>query len=496
MTLTLVRAADEMEIVRQDGPVRVRTGGPGLRGLAGAKGEPGADASISSISLAVSHGVLAERLLAKEQSGLAFDFAGQSALIRDIYGSTAYAGRVEGIAPVQRLSGGTYIDRYGVLQTAGNNAPRFSHDPATLAQLGVRLEGAATNQIVNSACAGAVAGTPGTMPTSWSVFGTSNGIASQVVGSGVEDGIPYVDVRFFGTPTASSALGVYTGINAGSGGGPLAAPNDTWTYSSAVRLVGGSLANLGFALWIWSLPGNQNYPPTAITPTGAALRTQRSSQTNVLNKGSELSVFTQIRSNYTLDKPVDVTLRIGIPQLEKAAQASSFITTTTAAATRAMDLISVPVTSIPYNPVESTLLVDCLVPGRSSATGSRALISIDAGDAAFNRILAYLQPGGSLGARVSGPANTAALNTWTPPDGLNVERIRLGISAKVGSAYIACNGASTPFPAPTEMPTGSLSLKLGNAQNNALPLNGTVKQAIYLPRQMSQAELVAWSAQS
>jgi hypothetical protein len=45
MTLTLVKAGNELEIIRQSGSVRVRTGGPGLRGLAGAPGQAGADGS-------------------------------------------------------------------------------------------------------------------------------------------------------------------------------------------------------------------------------------------------------------------------------------------------------------------------------------------------------------------------------------------------------------------------------------------------------------------
>lgn len=42
MTFTIVRPHTPFSIVRQDGPIRVNTGGPGLRGLPGADGAPGA----------------------------------------------------------------------------------------------------------------------------------------------------------------------------------------------------------------------------------------------------------------------------------------------------------------------------------------------------------------------------------------------------------------------------------------------------------------------
>lgn len=401
-------------------------------------------------------------------------------------------GNATDLLPFARASQGAYFGADSVLRTAAIDALRLDYDMDGVA-LGALVEGASTNLMRNSVAQGAVAGTPGTMPTNWSVFTGGNGVSSAVVGSGVEDGIPYVDVRFFGTPTASNALGVYTGINAA---GYPAAFNDVWTYSYCMRLVGGSLANLGFASWIWFQPGNGNLPSIAVVPTNAPLRTQRNTITRTLTNAGTTAVFTQIRSNYFTGQTIDVTLRIGLPQLEKAERASSFIATAGSAATRAMDLIALPVSNFPYNPAESTLLVDCLVPGRVAATGSRALISIDTGSGGLpNRLLAYLQPGGYIAARVSGPTSNATLDNWTPPDGLNVERIRVGIGAKVGSAYIACNGAAAPIQVPPEMPTGALSLKFGNAMSNTLPLNGIVKRALYLPRQMSQAELMAWTAQ-
>lgn len=58
MTLTLVKTGNELEIVRQSGTVRVRTGGPGLRGLGGAVGATGSSDVVgtSTTSLTIETG--------------------------------------------------------------------------------------------------------------------------------------------------------------------------------------------------------------------------------------------------------------------------------------------------------------------------------------------------------------------------------------------------------------------------------------------------------
>ena len=49
-----------------------------------------------------------------------------------------------------RASVGTYVGRDGLVKTAGNNEPRFDHDPSTLDSLGLMIERARTNLIVYS----------------------------------------------------------------------------------------------------------------------------------------------------------------------------------------------------------------------------------------------------------------------------------------------------------------------------------------------------------
>ena len=49
-----------------------------------------------------------------------------------------------------RGSSATYVGRDGLIKTAGNNEPRFDHDPSTLDSLGLMIERERTNLIVYS----------------------------------------------------------------------------------------------------------------------------------------------------------------------------------------------------------------------------------------------------------------------------------------------------------------------------------------------------------
>jgi hypothetical protein len=102
----------------------------------------------------------------------------------------------------------TYFDSTGTLQVASASAARIGYDPVSLAKLGLILEPARTNKIRNPRLEGAVAGSPGTMPTRMS-FDLSSGMSGKVLAVTTEKGVRVVDFQFTGTAGSNAYLGIW-----------------------------------------------------------------------------------------------------------------------------------------------------------------------------------------------------------------------------------------------------------------------------------------------
>ena len=120
-----------------------------------------------------------------------------------------------------RSSEASYFDQNGILVKANANVPRISQRSDTLQSPGLLLEASRTNLVKNSTGAGAVLGVTGeggVLPTGWfhTPYSMTN-IKTEIVGTGFEDGIPYVDIRMFGTATLNYHGIVFHGGSTGSG---------------------------------------------------------------------------------------------------------------------------------------------------------------------------------------------------------------------------------------------------------------------------------------
>ncbi|MCA3418095.1 MAG: DUF2313 domain-containing protein [Roseomonas sp.] len=237
-----------------------------------------------------------------------------------------------------RASTAWYFDGAGVLREAAVDEPRYLYDAAGQRTEAVLVEDVATNGIRNPAGVDAIVGTPGTMPTNWAAFPIS-GLSIAVAGFGIEDGIAYVDFRISGTASASPAASIIRADQVYR----QAAQNDIWTYSQFMRVVAGSLT--GFSqcrLYVtaWNAGGaflGQYF--SSVAPSGARLAEQRYSITATLLPATTGLGGSQLDFLPNPNTTVDVTLRIGLPQLERG-QLSSPIRPplgTIAATTRAAD---------------------------------------------------------------------------------------------------------------------------------------------------------------
>jgi len=197
------------------------------------------------------------------------------------------------------------------------------------------LEPQRTNSIRNSTMVGAVAGSPGTLPTNWSL--TTGGLTQTIVGIGTENGLQYMDVRFNGT--ASGAVSVrFETLN-----GISASAAQSWTISTYVRYISGTANSASLLFDEWTSASaylNTQSGPVVVDTTLSRVSLTRTTSTNC--------AFVQpfIRFILTVGATYDFTIRIAAPQMELGAYATTFIPTTTAAVTRVQDLIADQTTSV------------------------------------------------------------------------------------------------------------------------------------------------------
>lgn len=240
----------------------------------------------------------------------------------------------------------------------------FAADVPQQTNRGLALELEATNSLSNSVAAGAVVGTPGTLPTGWPT--NLGGLTFTVTGTGTEDGIDYVEVRFSGTTT-----GALFNLRFGADTAVPAAIGQVWNGSAFVRLVGGTLTNVT-TIDIHLLERNvagisvaRNGTP--FTPTNAALKTQRYQHTRTFSEVTTAFAQTAVLATCGVGVAIDMTLRIGWPQLERNVMTGPIVTNG-APVTRGLPLFSEPVPADRTKALltyidDSTTLVETLTPG-------------------------------------------------------------------------------------------------------------------------------------
>jgi hypothetical protein len=386
-----------------------------------------------------------------------------------------------------RASSGTYVGSDGLLKTATTNEPRFDHNPTTGESLGLLVEEPRTNSIRNNTMVGAVAGTPGTLPTNWSVFTTLTGLTRQIVGIGTEDGITYIDVRLSGTPNTAGSYFLQTETNTSVN----ASNGQTWTSSAYVRLTAGNLSGVStIRLSTSSRDSGGNViasGDTIFTPTSATLITQRfaSAYTNV----SALTAFELLNFAFALSgTAIDFTLRIGLPQLEQGAFATSAILTTGATATRAADVANITGAAFSsfYNQAEGTVFAEART--QQSAIG-QILAGVSTGSFSSS---AYITKGSDnvlAAAPDAAPSNLGiALSSVSSNVGL---RSALAFTAGTGSASAVMNGGTVGTDASTGIPNTMDRFVIGSAPWNIGTniWNGTIKRLTYWPVRLANTTL-------
>jgi hypothetical protein len=382
----------------------------------------------------------------------------------------------------------TYFNSAGVLTTTVADEPRFDYNPSTLAAQGFLVEESRTNSIRNNTMVGAVAGTPGTPPTNWALTAAGGNITSlETVSVGTENGIQYIDVKYVFSGAATANVRHETI-------GQIAATNtQTWTASAFVKLVGGSTSNITTNVVITQYNAafaGLEATSVPFTPLTTALGTSRPSNTKATTQATVASVTSAI--SIVATGAADITLRIGLPQLELGAFATSVIPTVNAFAlgvTRNRDEASVNTLSPWYNASEGTLFAEYVASNSSQNNAATAFsdgtnnnrMVIRATNASAQTAFIGVSSGSTQWA---GVIVTALLNTIT----------KSAFGYKVDDIAWVRNGGTVGTDTPPAVIPTVTGLKLGADGDGTLFLNGHLRRISYYPRRLSNAELQAITA--
>ena len=231
------------------------------------------------------------------------------------------------------------------VRDAYGNWSQVAANVTATSALGRSTEEARTNSIPVNNMSGAVVGvlgSGGSLPTGWGVGYNGQPITGTVVGTGVENGINYVDVNFSGTVTGLAQIFLFTlGTTAAA-----ASNGQNWASSAFLRMSGGSTSNIsgvqvGFTDRQAGGAGGTYVAFSTNTISGlgvAGIGSNRLSVIGTISDASAAYAWQLLYVNSIAAGAINITLRIGWPQLELGASVTSPIVTSGSALTRAADL--------------------------------------------------------------------------------------------------------------------------------------------------------------
>lgn len=389
-----------------------------------------------------------------------------------------YVGATPANFTFSRASDGYAEDANGVWSVFASGVPRITSK-------GLLVEEARTNVVRNSSNTGAVVGTPGTLPTNWSQS-QNTGLVFNVVGTGVDNGLDYVDLRLQGTTTGSGQVNLFFDSNAFT-----AADLQSWTISSFISLLNGSTANLTS---VWYIIEERTAADAAIRTNispdlipqfvAAPFGTNRPSYSVQLTGGGTVGLIRhRIQINIGTGQSINMTLRIGMPQIEQGAFATSPIRTTSAAVTRAADVVSLTGANFTswYTGAGRTIFGEAfLYTVPAASVNNPVLASIDDGTG-NNRIQIRRADnnGNPFGTGIMIDGGVAQANI-SSAFGQTFQPGKIAMAFAVNSVQQATNGLLGTEDTVATIPAAVTQLQLGNGPS-AFYVNGYIRKFDYYP---------------
>lgn len=375
-----------------------------------------------------------------------------------------------------RSSTATYYGSDGLLKTAAANQPRIDYDPLTLAVRGLLIEEQRTNRFLQSGdftvspWAAAVTGTSTRSNVAGTrgfglglVTATSNLGGLRQSSTGLTSGQVY-SLSFYLESTAASIT--------------LAIENGLASYGTACSLVfnpatGSITSQVGFTS-VTSTPLDSGRVYSVVLPAA----------------GGSLAANVEWRLPTTGD-----SFKIGRPQFEAGAFATSYIPTTTAAVTRAADVATAALGSIGFNALEGSVTGEASILASGTSGNKKSIFSLTPGNfnaeirgVLFNATsLSYTVGDSTLGGTQANlSATVAALSGFT-----------FATAYKENDFGLSANGL-----APVTDTLGAVTANINHFNIGCTPqtssgtsnvkgdyLNGHIKRLRYHPRRLTNAEL-------
>lgn len=390
-------------------------------------------------------------------------------------------GFVQSTVDVTRAGVATYIDSNGDLQNAVENTQRVDYSTGVA---GLLVEESRTNSLVNSTNVGAAVGSPGTLPTNWTI--NTSGLVSEVVAIGSENGVNYIDVKLSGTTTATNPL-----VGFQAYGLITAAQNEQWAFSSWLKIVSGSTANISSIVFF----AQERTSTGTLTANllGSALSIDgtlsRLNHVFTITNASTERLQPLLRLNAASGVAIDITLRIGMPQVEKGAFPTSYIPTEASAVTRNADVATVTGTNFSdfWNATEGGLLVEFTTGGKSTAIRTAAVSD----GSANNKMDIALASGGGAGPYLFVVAG--GVNQVTASGGYVFQKdfdYKWAMAYKEDS-YAWSNNADTPVLDNSGLVPTVDRLNIGSDFSGGSILNGHIKKLLYWPQRLTNSEIQA-----
>jgi hypothetical protein len=372
-----------------------------------------------------------------------------------------------------RASGATFFDVNGVLQTASNNAPRFDHDPATGDSRGLLIEEARTNLLQRSAEFD---------DASWTKYNTTITSNNAAAPDGQQTADRVVETTFNGAHPLYRGATVTASV--------------PYTVTAFVKAQERTRVRVGI-----TEPPTDYYVDCNLS-TGAIIQTtagETSAITNVGNGWYRISLTRTVsvtsvnafvgilndsgQVSYTGD--VTKGLLVWGAQLELGAFPTSYIPTTTAAATRSADSAVVTPISSFYNQAEGTLFAEATT---ADFAGYRYLAAITAGAALADRSFDMSKSTNnefelSVNLSNEGQANPK-ISSWNG-SGAN-KAIAAVANDNVGASL---NGSAVSTDTSATIPTNVDRLTIGRRADGGTQLNGHIRKIAYWPKRLSNTLL-------